>query len=308
MNLHELHRQFSTNEISKTTYIDLMHEKHQSLFDYQSYIRDTEIESISIDQNNIAVVLKNTGIRLLLDARDKRFIPIEILNFKATEAVERELILKLVSHCKVVVDVGANIGWYTINLGKLENVEKVFAFEPIPYTFEYLKKHVTLNGVSNAEIFNCGLSSEVGQREFFWTTEETGSSSMANIRERTAINVVKCELNTLDNFMKSRNVSVDFLKIDVEGAELFVLQGAKNSIERYKPVIFAELLRKWAGKFNYHPNDVIQLLESSGYSTFVASEGKLKRFGLVDEKTVDTNFFFLHADHHRQLINLYAVN
>lgn len=307
MNLSELYRQFSDNEISKATYIDLMHGKHQALFDYQSYIQDTEIESISIGQENISVVLKNTGVRLLIDSRDKRFIPIEILNFKATEAVERELILKLVSHCKVVVDVGANIGWYTINLGKLKNVEKVFAFEPIPYTFEYLKRHVSLNEVSKAEIFNCGLSNEVGQREFFWTTEETGSSSMANIRERSAIDVVKCELDTLDNFMKDRNISVDFLKIDVEGAELFVLQGAIKSIKSGSPIIFAELLRKWAAKFGYHPNDVIQLLESSGYSTYVATAGKLRKFGLVDEETVDTNFFFLHDQHHRRLVDLYSV-
>ncbi|MES2877237.1 MAG: FkbM family methyltransferase [Pseudomonadota bacterium] len=306
MKLRELYHQFIEKKIDKTTYIDLMHENHKILFEYFDYIKNTDVASITIEQNSIYLTIRESGIKLLLDPYDKRFIPIEILNFKATEAMEKEIIMKLISHCKNVVDVGANIGWYTLNFGKLENIEKIYSFEPIPYTFAYLKKHVEFNKISKAEIFNIGLSNEIGQKNFFWTTEETGSSSMANIRERNNIEIVKCEINTLDNFLSDKNIVIDFLKIDVEGAELFVLEGAATCIEEHKPIIFSELLRKWSAKFNYHPNDVINLLKKAGYSVYIASQGGLKNIELIDDETYETNFFFLHENNHRSLINKYV--
>lgn len=306
MNMQQLFDDFTNNKIDKVTYIDLMHQKHQILFEYLEYIKNTGIESISIDQNNVCFVAKKYEIKLLVDPHDKRFIPIEIFNFKATEAMENELIMQLVLHCRVIVDVGANIGWYTLNFGKISNIDKIFAFEPIPHTFDYLKKHLELNGIGNAEIFNIGLSNEIGEKDFFWTTEETGSSSMANIRERENIELVRCRLNTLDNFMSEREESIDFMKIDVEGAELFVIQGALSSISKFKPIIFSELLRKWSAKFSYHPNDVISLLKNEGYAVFVACDGKLRKIESITDDTVETNFFFLHGDKHLELINKLA--
>lgn len=306
MNLREIYNDFSNNKIDKVTYIDLMHQKHKILFEYLDYIKDTGIESISIDQNDVCFTIKRSGIKLLVDPEDKRFIPVEILNFKATEAMENELIMQLVLHCRVVVDVGANIGWYTLNFGKISNIDKIIAFEPIPYTFGYLKRHLELNGVGNAEIFNVGLSNEIGEKDFFWTTEETGSSSMVNIRERANIDMVRCRLNTLDNFMSEREESIDFMKIDVEGAELFVIQGALRCISKFRPIIFSELLRKWSAKFSYHPNDVIALLKNEGYAVFVACDGKLRKIESITDDTVETNFFFLHGDKHLELVNKLA--
>jgi len=91
---------------------------------------------------------------------------------------------------------------------------------------------------------------------------------------------------------------VDFIKCDVEGAELFVFRGAKETIATYKPIIFTEMLRKWAKKFDYHPNEIISLFNGLGYRCFSIRNGFLSELSYMDDSTVETNFFFLHKEKH----------
>ena len=85
---------------------------------------------------------------------------------------------------------------------------------------------------------------------------------------------------------------MDFIKCDVEGAELFVFQGGVATIRTQQPVIFTEMLRKWSAAFGYHPNDIIALLADAGYHCFTVHDGRLTPFLTMDETTVETNFFF----------------
>ena len=68
-------------------------------------------------------------------------------------------------------------------------------------------------------------------------------------------------------------------------------------IEKHKPIILLELLRKWSARFNYHPNEVIELLRDHGYNSYVcAPDSKLSPIQLITEETIETNFFFVHAE------------
>jgi hypothetical protein len=109
-------------------------------------------------------------------------------------------------------------------------------------------------------------------------------------------------VRTIDEFSAEKGLKVDFIKCDVEGAELFVFQGGVKTISRDKPVIFTEMVRKWSAKFNYHPNQIIELLRGIGYRCFRAEGNALVEFPVMDENTAETNFFFLHALKHAGLI------
>ncbi|WP_342228107.1 FkbM family methyltransferase [Rickettsiella endosymbiont of Rhagonycha lignosa] len=61
-------------------------------------------------------------------------------------------------------------------------------------------------------------------------------------------------------FSEQKMTKLDFIKCDVEGAELTIYTGGINVIREHKAIIFTEMLRKWSVKFNYHPNDIIALL------------------------------------------------
>lgn len=302
MKLIDLYNQYSAGKLEKHRYIDMMHKKHQVLFDYFDYIKKTDVRSITIDNNSIYITVKGSNIKLLLDRFDRRFAPLEMLNFHSIDPEEKNLLFSIASACQTIFDIGANVGWYSLNFAQLPKVKRIYAFEPIPYTYDYLKKHLQINNIRNVSAFNFAFSDTLGEKIFYWTEDETVSASMSNIQERHKINKIKCKTTTIDKFMKIRPGGLDLIKCDVEGAELFVFKGAIETLKKYKPVIFAELLRKWSAKFNYHPNDVIKILNNIGYSCYISRRGKLIKINEITEKTVATNFYFLHNKKHKKLL------
>lgn len=303
MKLDEIYGKYVSGEYTKPKYIGAMYKKHKLLFEYFSYIKQTDIKSITIDDDAIFVTIKGSGLKLLLDPDDRRFIPIEILNFKSFDPEEQKILFEIAGESKYIFDIGANIGWYSLNFAKLKSVKKIYSFEPIPHSFGYLKKHLALNHINKVSAQNSALGAEVGEATFFWTPEENGSASMKNIQGRSKIERVTCPLNTLDNFMKNKRFEIDFIKCDVEGAELFVFQGGLWALQKDKPVIFTEMLRKWSAKFSYHPNDIIHLLKGIGYDCFVIKHQKIKKVFRITEKTIETNFLFLDRIKHKNLIS-----
>jgi hypothetical protein len=104
--LHDLYEQHASGKLEKHEYIDIMHEKHQVLFDYFDYIKETDVESIVISNDLIYIITKDSHIKLLLDRFDRRFLPIEMLNFHSIDAQERGLVFWLASFCSTIFDVG----------------------------------------------------------------------------------------------------------------------------------------------------------------------------------------------------------
>jgi hypothetical protein len=84
--------------------------------------------------------------------------------------------------------------------------------------------------------------------------------------------------------------------MDVEGFELSVLKGSLESIERFKPTIFIELLRKWMKPFGDHPQDVIDLLSPIGYLCFAIGDNILTKITKIDDDTIENNFIFVHRN------------
>ena len=302
MKLSDLYKQYLSGKLDKRKYIKMMHKKHQTLFDYFDYIKGTDVKSITIDNDSIYITVKGSDIKLLLDESDSRFIPIEMLNFRSIEPQEKKLVLSLASSCATVFDIGANIGWYSLNFNLLPKVKRIRAFEPIPYTYDYLKKHILINNARKVSAFNFGFSDVAGGKIFYWTENETGSSSMVNIRGRHKINRIECKITTLDKFMENQRHGPDFIKCDVKGSELFVFKGGLNTLKRYKPIIFTEMLRKWSKKFGYHPDDIINLLSGLGYQCYGYVNNKIKKIDFVGPELETTNFFFFHEIKHKNII------
>jgi len=302
MNVFDVKKAYEAGSLTKQQFIDEMHSLHQRLFDYPALMRDTDIAEMRITAEGVVATMKHSGIRMLCDPADKRIIPIEILNFGSFERQELDIVEQLLLSEATVFDIGANVGWYSLNLAKAFPGLRIHAFEPIPTTFAILERNVALNDTANIVLHNFGFSDRTQTIPFYFSPACSGNASSVNVSGHESVRVLPCPVRRLDDFMVEKGERVDFIKCDVEGAELLVFQGAVETLRRDKPVIFTEMLRKWAAQFGYHPNEIIRLLGTLGYRCFVARTGGLWEFESMGEHTTETNFFFLHADKHAKFI------
>ena len=131
-----------------------------------------------------------------------------------------------------MLDIGANIGNHTLYFANELHASKVISFEPVHGTFEILKKNIEINNLKDrVEIHNCGLSDKDGTASIGHL--DPGNIGGTDLIESGGDMVIK----TLDDFNIPK---VTFMKIDVEGMEIKMLEGAIKTIKRNRPVIMIE--------------------------------------------------------------------
>lgn len=155
---------------------------------------------------------------------------------------------ELVKPGQTVYDVGANIGFFTMLCSRLVGPEgAVYAFEPIPQNVATLRHNVALNGLTNVVIIEKALSSSTGAAEMFvspWSAFHSlnvaGASKQENHGPQSGEIVVQTV--TLDEFVRGEDVRApDLVKIDVEGAELVVLDGMRETLRSRQPLLLVEV-------------------------------------------------------------------
>jgi len=308
MTIGQIKNDYKNNNMPKADFINRMHEFHKVLFDFSENLPATEIAKIEISDGAVVFTSRQTdlhpgGVSFYVDIHDKRVTPVDTFNFDQYELEDSEMLYKLADGKKVIFDIGANIGWYSNHLAKKLPECAIYSFEPIPETFAQLKRNTELNKSANIRLNNFAFSDAVQTLTFYYSPTITGASSSQNITGSEGMVKLECKANTIDNFVKENNIpSIDFIKCDVEGAEFMVYKGGAASIERFKPIVFTEMLRKWSAKFGYHPNDIIAFYRGFGYNCYTAHGGKLVPFDTVTDETMETNYFFLHPDKHAQTI------
>lgn len=141
-------------------------------------------------------------------------------------------------------DIGANSGIYSLMLAKFNPGAVIHAFEPVPRNLKYFKKYIASNNFSNIKLNDVALSDKTGEIEFNFQDSITlplGGSLRDDISNPDLKIIVKTI--TLNSYvLKNSLESVDFIKIDTEGAENEVLCGALDTIKKYKPIIVLEVL------------------------------------------------------------------
>lgn len=296
MNMNELESNYLNNRIAKQEYISKMYStRHDILFEYSEFIRDRDIQKIEITDDSVIITSREFGIKMVCTRYDERIAPIETLNMKFYEKKDSDMIVSLVKDGDTVFDVGGNIGWYSVVLYKARKNIELHVFEPIPSTYESLIANLKINGVK-ASAYNIGLSDKKGSIDFYFHKEGSGNASAALMNENRKNIQIACEVDTLDNIFRENKVKkINFIKCDVEGAELLTFKGAYETIKKYKPIVFTEMLRKWSAKFNYHPNEIINLFSEIGYSCYYAENNQLVKIDEMTDDTTETNFFFLYG-------------
>ena len=230
MSILDTRNKFSSGNISKPEFIKMMYQLyHSKLFEYADYMKQTNIASIEIYDDELIITSRDIGVKIICPLGDQRVAPIEALNFLDYEKIDSAMIMQLVSPEDCVIDIGANIGWHSINIAKNYPLSKVHAFEPIPKTYSFFARNVKLNGLENITTQNFGLSNERKDITFYFYQEGGVNASSANLTERTDAELITCHVERLDDYVNDNKLSVNFIKCDVEGAELFAFQGATQT-------------------------------------------------------------------------------
>ena len=157
--------------------------------------------------------------------------------------------LRYVKNFRLSVDVGGHCGLWAMQMA--DDFKRVISFEPIAEHRECWVKN--LSGFSNAEVMPYALGETPG-RVAMRTASGSSGDSWVDGKGDT-------EMRTLDSFELR---DVDFLKIDCEGYELFVLKGAVETIQRCRPVMVVEQKKGHAGRFGINDTDAVPYLESLG--------------------------------------------
>lgn len=309
MNIKETKDTYKTLAISKVEFINKMYDIHKVLFDFSVNLNQTEIAKIEIENDKVFFTTRPTdyhpgGCKFFVDAIDKRITPIDAFNFDIYEKHDSSIMFKLLNDGDLIFDIGANIGWYSCHFAKKLPNSLIYSFEPIPETFDQLKRNILLNGLNNIRLNNIALSAKKERLPFYYSPEVTGASSTQNITENSNMIKLECESDTIDNIVNDNKIEkINFIKCDVEGAEYFVFQGGFETFKNLRPIVFTEMLRKWCKKFGYHPNDIIDYFYQFGYHCFISSRGSLVKIEKIDENTLQTNFFFLDPSKHSKKIH-----
>lgn len=294
-------------EISKFQYADELMAHHAFLFSYPDFLANTDVEEVRLTADGVTVRSRAHGISMYIDAVDLHTTAYALLNRGRYERAETDFLKSVFHDGDIFIDVGANRGWFSLILAEQSPGGRVFAFEPIPSTFQGLKDNVELNDLKNIEPICMGMFDRADELNFLFAKDASGATSLklaGQSRGHAKLQEITCPTTTLDAFCTSRNLIPSLIKVDIEGAELMVAQGGRE-ILAHTPILLMELLRKWAREFDYHPNDVFALLEAYGYEAWVFSlenPGKLERCYRMTEETVQTNFIFLHPDRHAAVI------
>ncbi len=193
------------------------------------------------------------------------------------------------------VDVGANIGYYTLLLSGLAYQGRVHAFEPVGGAYEIADINIFTNDRNNITNNNFALSNKNG-KELLRQASDDAFSSFRDTKQKPIITRHWVFAIMLDRYIWGHRIGkVDFVKIDVEGAEKMVLEGARKMLREMKPILLVELGPGNLKVFGITGADIIRFLAQYGYKPFELIAGTLR-----PTNRESGNMFFIYKDLRRK--------
>lgn len=175
------------------------------------------------------------------------------LFWKGPEKFEfTSIFIKLIKKVDVFLDVGTNIGYYSILGGKFNPNLQVIAFEPSEGPMVYARENIKINNLEAIiKVEPLALSNEAGVLDFYNVTNPkfptihnlSGEHNLTTSKDKIKYTKVKANAVILDEYVKTNKTeSIDLMKIDTEGSEYLILEGAQNVLDTHRPIVICETL------------------------------------------------------------------
>ncbi len=201
-------------------------------------------------------------------------LPPKGFNAYSTSGIYGELdtitVESIVQKGDYVLDIGAAIGYYTLILRRaVSDSGKVFAFEPKQDRFQFLKENLQINKYENVEIKNAAIFPNNVKPQFFRSTGPKGG--LRHLRKKLDSHIaVDIETIDLDSFFKNdeSKEKISFIKIDVDGSELYVLQSALSILKNKRLNLFIEWDPEASINSGCDPKEIIEILVSNNFKIY----------------------------------------
>ncbi len=167
-----------------------------------------------------------------------------LLLFNVHEPLVTKLLIRVLKEGMTCLEVGGNLGYYAVLESKIVGDKgKVIAIEPSPRNFSYLKHNLEQQNRSNYEVYNFACGDQEGEVKFLVSDKSNRCMVIENGEEIPSdLEVIKIPIKKLDIFLKEKGIEkIDFIRMDVEGYEMNILEGAMKLLTKFKPIMLDEV-------------------------------------------------------------------
>jgi FkbM family methyltransferase len=249
--------------------------------------------------------------RLVTHNDNDLYISSSIRKWKVWEPFETDVLRTLLQGAHSFVDLGANIGWYTVIAGlQLGEQGRVFSFEPDPENFSLLSLNASLNSLTNITLVNGAMSDTSGNAVLYKSVDNQGDHRLYDAGQpRTGI---ATSTVTFDEFFVDLERGVNLIKIDTQGSEILIFRGMKGYLQRFaeQTALIIEFWPYGLQNAGGSAEELLQLLGPFGYEMFDLDEygSRLTRISsdmlrervasdLCVENQKNTNLVLIHPSH-----------
>ncbi len=176
----------------------------------------------------------------------------------------------------VFFDVGANVGYYSLLAADILNDGSIHSFEPVGQQYEDLMENLQRNELTNVTVNRLIMSNRSGSLDIHLGSEDnSGSASVEFVYREADAGKETVECTTLDEYVKKHEIrQIDVIKIDTEGHETSVLQGAQETLQKFKPLLLIEVRGEMLEEIGSSREQFYQQMKDLGYQAY-----ELKRNG-----------------------------
>ncbi len=168
---------------------------------------------------------------------------------------------------------------------KIGNNGKVFAFEPEPRNFYFLKKNVEINNLQNVILENKAISNQEGNLKLFIDKKNTGGHHLYDINDSS--DFVNVETIVLDRYFENISTKIDLIKIDIEGYEPYVFKGMKTQIKKNSNLkILLEFCPSMLKQAETEPTDFLNEIKNFGFNLNIINEQISKKLEVADINSI----------------------
>ena len=230
------------------------------------------------------------------------------------ERFQLTIFRELARESKLIIDVGANIGLYSLLGARSSRKDaRIFSFEPIPDNVDLLKRNIKLNKDIGSKIttISNALGEDSRKLEIYLSRKSVGNHSVGGKRGRGYGEVTEVMQTSLDEFTKKKKLkNIDLIKIDVEGYDGYVLKGAINTIKTSQPALMIECIPKLLKNCDFDYQEFGKILFDNYTYCYSIDEAnqtvvRIKKGSMTDflQSINDTNLVLVKKPNHKKIID-----